>query len=328
MEQPLSNKTKGWMDNMTKRKIVIALGGNAILSDDASAVAQQKALAQTAEYLVKFIENGDDLIISHGNGPQVGNLLLQQAAADSEKNPAMPIDTAVAMTQGSIGYWMQNALGNALAERKMDKSIVSIVTQVVVDENDQAFKNPTKPIGPFLSEEDAKKEMEATGSVFKEDAGRGWRKVVASPKPVSIQEYKVVNQLVENGVITISVGGGGVPVIEKDGKLTGIEAVIDKDFASQKLAELVKADLLVVLTGVDNVFVNYNKPDQKKLENVTVSEMKQYIEEDQFAPGSMLPKVEAAIAFVENHPEGKAMITSLENIENVLEGTGGTIITK
>lgn len=313
---------------MTKRKIVIALGGNAILSDDASAAAQQEALVHTAEYLVKFIENGDDLIISHGNGPQVGNLLLQQAATDSEKNPAMPIDTCVAMTQGSIGYWMQNALGNALAKRKIDKSVVSIVTQVVVDENDQAFKNPTKPIGPFLAEEDAKKEMDKTGSVFKEDAGRGWRKVVASPKPVSIQEYQVVNQLVESGVVTISVGGGGVPVIIKDGELTGVEAVIDKDFASQKLAELVKADLLVVLTGVDNVFVNYNKPDQMKLENVTVAEMKQYIEENQFAPGSMLPKVEAAIAFVENYPEGKAMITSLENVEKVLEGTGGTIITK
>ncbi|MEG0267553.1 MAG: carbamate kinase [Carnobacterium sp.] len=313
---------------MTKRKIVIALGGNAILSDDASAVAQQEALVHTAEYLVKLIENGDDLIISHGNGPQVGNLLLQQAATDSEKNPAMPIDTCVAMTQGSIGYWMQNALGNALAKRNIDKSVVSIVTQVVVDENDQAFKNPTKPIGPFLAEEDAKKEMDKTGSVFKEDAGRGWRKVVPSPKPVSIQEYQVVNQLVESGVVTISVGGGGVPVIIKDGELTGVEAVIDKDFASQKLAELVKADLLVVLTGVDNVFVNYNKPDQMKLENVTVAEMKQYIEENQFAPGSMLPKVEAAIAFVENYPEGKAMITSLENVEKVLEGTGGTIITK
>lgn len=313
---------------MTKRKIVVALGGNAILSDNASAAAQQEALANTAEYLVKFVENGDDLIISHGNGPQVGNLLLQQAAANSEKNPAMPLDSCVAMTQGSIGYWMQNALGNALEKRNLTKSVVSIVTQVVVDEADQAFKNPTKPVGPFLTEEEAKKEMTETGAEFKEDAGRGWRKVVASPKPVSIKEYEVVNQLVENGVITISVGGGGIPVVEKDGELTGVEAVIDKDFASQKLAELVKADLLIVLTGVDNVFVNYNQPNQKKLEQVTTAEMKQYIEENQFAPGSMLPKVEAAIAFVENHPAGKAMITSLENIEQVLTGKGGTVITK
>ncbi|MEG0289691.1 MAG: carbamate kinase [Carnobacterium sp.] len=313
---------------MTKQKIVIALGGNAILSDDASAAAQQAALARTAEYLVKFIENGDDLIISHGNGPQVGNLVLQQAAADSEKNPAMPLDTCVAMTQGSIGFWMQNALGNALEKRNLSKSVVSIVTQVVVDEADSAFENPTKPIGPFLNERDAQQAMTATGSLFKEDAGRGWRKVVPSPKPVSIKEYRAVNQLVENGVVTISVGGGGIPVIEKDGQLIGVEAVIDKDFASQKLAELVKADLLIILTGVDNVYVNYNEPDQKKLEQVTVSEMKQYIKDNQFAPGSMLPKVEAAIAFVENHPEGKAMITSLENIEQVLTGQGGTIITK
>ena len=313
---------------MTKQKIVIALGGNAILSDDASAAAQQAALARTAEYLVKFIENGDDLIISHGNGPQVGNLVLQQAAADNEKNPAMPLDTCVAMTQGSIGFWMQNALGNALEKRNLSKSVVSIVTQVVVDEADSAFENPTKPIGPFLNETDAQQAMTATGSLFKEDAGRGWRKVVPSPKPVSIKEYRAVNQLVENGVVTISVGGGGIPVIEKDGQLIGVEAVIDKDFASQKLAELVKADLLIILTGVDNVYVNYNEPDQKKLEKVTVSEMKQYIKDNQFAPGSMLPKVEAAIAFVENHPEGKAMITSLENIEQVLTGQGGTIITK
>lgn len=313
---------------MTKQKIVVALGGNAILSDDASAGAQQAALARTADYLVKFIENGDDLIISHGNGPQVGNLLLQQAAADSEKNPALPLDSCVAMTQGSIGFWMQNALGNALEKRNLTKSVVAIVTQVVVDEADPAFKNPTKPIGPFLDEADAQQEMATTGAVFKEDAGRGWRKVVPSPKPVSIKEYQAVNQLVENGVVTVSVGGGGIPVIEKDGQLTGVEAVIDKDFASQKLAELVKADLLIILTGVDNVYVNYNQPDQKKLEQVTVAEMKQYIEENQFAPGSMLPKVQAAIAFVENHPEGKAMITSLENIEQVLTGKGGTVITK
>lgn len=313
---------------MTKQKIVVALGGNAILSDDASAGAQQAALARTADYLVKFIENGDDLIISHGNGPQVGNLLLQQAAADSEKNPALPLDSCVAMTQGSIGFWMQNALGNALEKRNLTKPVVAIVTQVVVDEADPAFKNPTKPIGPFLDEADAQQEMATTGAVFKEDAGRGWRKVVPSPKPVSIKEYQAVNQLVENGVVTISVGGGGIPVIEKGGQLTGVEAVIDKDFASQKLAELVKADLLIILTGVDNVYVNYNQPDQKKLEQVTVAEMKQYIEENQFAPGSMLPKVQAAIAFVENHPEGKAMITSLENIEQVLTGKGGTVITK
>ncbi|MFL2100214.1 carbamate kinase [Desemzia sp. FAM 23989] len=312
---------------MNKRKIVVALGGNAILSKEASAKAQQDALRHTAEYLVQFIENGDDIIISHGNGPQVGNLLLQQEAADNEKNPAMPLDTCVAMTQGSIGYWLQNAMNQVLSERQLDKEVVSVVTQVVVDENDPAFERPSKPIGPFLSQEEAEKEMRESGAVFKEDAGRGWRKVVPSPQPISIKEHKVIDQLVKSGVVTITVGGGGIPVIQKENGVQGIEAVIDKDFASQKLAELVEADLLVILTGVDNVYVNFNQPSQKKLEQVSVSEMKQYMEENQFAAGSMLPKVQAAIQFVERHPEGKAVITSLENISGVLKEEGGTIIT-
>lgn len=312
---------------MANRKVVVALGGNAILSTDASAKAQQDALMQTAKYLVKFIEQGDELIISHGNGPQVGNLLIQQQAADSEKTPAMPLDTCVAMTEGSIGYWLQNAMGEVLKEKGIDKDVVSLVTQVIVDENDQSFKNPTKPVGPFFTEEEAKSQMASdSAATFKEDAGRGWRKVVASPKPISIKEARVIKALVEQGIITISVGGGGIPVVETATGLKGREAVIDKDFASEKLAEIIDADLLIVLTGVDNVYVNYQKPDQKKLETVTVSEMKQYIDENQFAPGSMLPKVEAAIAFVEAKPNGKAIITSLENIENLLASEEGTII--
>ncbi|MBM6613273.1 carbamate kinase [Desemzia sp. RIT804] len=312
---------------MQKRKIVIALGGNAILSEDASAKAQQEALRNTAEHLVQFIENGDDIIISHGNGPQVGNLLLQQEAANSEKNPAMPLDTCVAMTQGSIGYWLQNAMNQVLSERQLDKEVISVVTQVVVDENDPAFENPSKPIGPFISQQEAEKEMQKTGAVFKEDAGRGWRKVVPSPTPISIKEHKVIDQLVKSGVVTITVGGGGIPVIQRENSVEGVEAVIDKDFASQKLAELVRADLLVILTGVDNVYVNFNQPDQKKLEQVSINEMKQYMKENQFAAGSMLPKVQAAIQFVDQHPEGKAIITSLENISGVLAEQGGTIIT-
>ena len=312
---------------MANRKVVVALGGNAILSTDASAKAQQDALMETAKYLVKFIEQGDELIISHGNGPQVGNLLIQQQAADSEKTPAMPLDTCVAMTEGSIGYWLQNAMGEVLKEKGIDKDVVSLVTQVIVDENDPSFKNPSKPVGPFYTEEEANDQMKADSSVtFKEDAGRGWRKVVASPKPISIKEARVIQTLVEQGVITISVGGGGIPVVETATGLEGKEAVIDKDFASEKLAEIIGADLLIVLTGVDNVYVNYQKPDQKKLETVDVSEMKQYIAENQFAPGSMLPKVEAAIAFVEARPTGKAIITSLENIENLLASEEGTII--
>ncbi|PTO35394.1 carbamate kinase [Enterococcus mundtii] len=312
---------------MANRKVVVALGGNAILSTDASAKAQQDALMETAKYLVKFIEQGDELIISHGNGPQVGNLLIQQQAADSEKTPAMPLDTCVAMTEGSIGYWLQNAMGEVLKEKGIDKDVVSLVTQVIVDENDPSFKNPSKPVGPFYTEEEANDQMKADSSVtFKEDAGRGWRKVVASPKPISIKEARVIQTLVEQGVITISVGGGGIPVVKTATGLEGKEAVIDKDFASEKLAEIIEADLLIVLTGVDNVYVNYQKPDQKKLETVGVSEMKQYIAENQFAPGSMLPKVEAAIAFVEARPTGKAIITSLENIENLLASEEGTII--
>ncbi|WP_271001986.1 carbamate kinase [Listeria seeligeri] len=309
-----------------KRKIVVALGGNAILSSDASAEAQQKALEETAEYLVQFIENGDDLIISHGNGPQVGNLMLQQHAGATEKNPAMPLDTCVAMTQGSIGYWMQNALDKAFLKHGIDKVAVSLITQVVVDKNDQAFENPTKPIGPFLTKEEAEKEMAETGAVFLEDAGRGYRKVVPSPRPLSIKEYQIIKQLVDSGVVTISAGGGGVSVVENGLDLTGVETVIDKDFASEKLAELIGADLLVILTGVENVYINYNQPNQKKLEQVTVLELEKYIGEKQFAAGSMLPKIEAATAFVKARPSAKAIITSLENIGAMLEHEAGTVI--
>ncbi|EAF8985986.1 carbamate kinase [Listeria monocytogenes] len=308
------------------QKIVVALGGNAILSSDASAEAQQSALEKTAEYLVQFIENGDDLIISHGNGPQVGNLMLQQHAGASEKNPAMPLDTCVAMTQGSIGYWMQNALDKAILKHGLDKVAVSLITQVVVDKDDPAFKKPTKPIGPFLTKEEAEKEMAETGAIFLEDAGRGYRKVVPSPRPLSIKEHQIIKQLVDSGVVTISAGGGGVSVVENGLDLSGVETVIDKDFASEKLAELISADLLVILTGVENVYINYNQPNQKKLERVTVSELEKYIDEKQFAAGSMLPKIEAATAFVKERPNAKAIITSLENIGAMLEHGAGTVI--
>lgn len=313
---------------MKNKKIIVALGGNAILTDDPTADAQKKALEDTSKKLMTLIKAENDLIISHGNGPQVGNLMLQNFVADSEKNPALPLDTLGAMTQGSIGYWLVNALQNALKEEGIEKEAVAVVTQSIVNENDPAFQNPTKPVGPFLTKEEAG-EASKDGAVYKEDAGRGYRRVVPSPKPVSIKEAKVIQQLVDSGVLTVSSGGGGIPVVEKDGGLVGVEAVIDKDYASAKLAELVGADVFIVLTGVDNVYVNFNKPDQKKLENVTVNEMKQFIKEEQFAPGSMLPKVEAAISFVENAPEGsKTIITSLENLDAVLNEGGGTVITK
>lgn len=314
--------------NMAKRKVVVALGGNAILSSDPSAQAQQEALIKTVEYLVQFVEQGDDLIVTHGNGPQVGNLLLQQLADQSTKNPAMPLDTCVAMTEGSIGYWLQNAFQNVLAQRKLKRQVATVVTQVIVSPTDPAFKHPSKPIGPFLSEDEAKKEMKTTNATFVEDAGRGWRKVVPSPKPIAIQEHQVIASLVDQGVITIACGGGGVPVVDEDGLLKGVEAVIDKDFASQKLAELIEADLFIILTGVDNVYVHYNQPDQKRLEKVSIEELKDYIAAEEFAAGSMLPKVEAAIGFVENCPQNKAIITSLENIDNLLKNDAGTIVTK
>lgn len=312
---------------MTNRKIVVALGGNAILTDNPTAGAQKEALAETAKNLAKLIQNGDELIITHGNGPQVGNLLLQNLVANSESNPAFELDSLVAMTEGSIGYWLQKALQNELKKMNIDKSVASVVTQVIVDKDDEAFSNPTKPIGPYYSEEEAKKEMDKSNSIFKEDAGRGWRKVVASPKPVEIKEIDVIKTLIDNQHVVVAGGGGGVPVIQNDdGTLKGVEAVIDKDFASQKLANAIDADLFIVLTAVDNVYVNYNQPDQKVLENVTYDELQKYIDENQFAPGSMLPKVEATMAFVKESPNSKAVITSLSNLENLINESAGTTI--
>lgn len=308
------------------KKIVVALGGNAILSADPTAEGQIDALRYTSEKLVGLIQQDYRLIISHGNGPQVGNLFLQQLAAESETNPLLPFDTLVAMTQGSIGYWLQNTLQRAMIEKNIDKNVVSIITQVVVNKEDSAFDNLTKPIGPFLTREEAKRVAEETGDTYVEDAGRGYRKVVASPRPEEIIEYPILKDLIDNDVITISTGGGGVPVVKTNKGYEGVEAVIDKDFASAKLAEQIKADYLLILTGVDNVYINFNKPDQEKLEEVTVEELKEWINEDQFAPGSMLPKVKAAIGFVEKYPEAKAVITSLENINNFFEGGSATVI--
>ncbi|GEM03147.1 carbamate kinase [Halolactibacillus miurensis] len=307
------------------KKIIVALGGNAILSDDPTAGAQIEAIRQTCDRLADLVEHHNQLIISHGNGPQVGNLLLQQQLADSEKNPALPLDTCVAMTEGSIGYWMQNEMSSILKKRNIDKSVVSLVTRVEVDKDDPAFTHPTKPIGPFLTEVEVA-EAKEDGAKYIEDSGRGYRKVVPSPKPVGIVEFDTVKQLVENDVITISCGGGGIPVLKTEDGYTGVEAVIDKDFASEKLAEQVNADLFIILTGVDNVYINFNKPNQKKLEEVSVEELKQYIGEGQFEPGSMLPKIEAAVKFVETSDHGKAIITSLSNLDNIHQGAGTVVV--
>lgn len=309
---------------MSRKKVVIALGGNAIQSGEATAEAQQKALEDTAKQLVHIIEAGFDIVITHGNGPQVGNILLQQKAADSKQTPAMPLDTCGAMSEGMIGYWMQTALDKALAEKSIDKDVATIITRTVVNQLDPAFVHPTKPIGPFYEEIEAKKMMAEQNLVFKEDAGRGWRRVVPSPKPINILEYRSINNLVAAGTIVIAVGGGGIPVLVDGKEYRGVEAVIDKDFAAEKLAELVDADSLLILTAVPNVAVNFNTPKQAALTDVTVQQLKEYIKQDQFAPGSMLPKVEAAIQFAESREGRTSIITSLDQAYESLVGESGT----
>lgn len=317
---------KAKMEAIMGKRIVVALGGNAILNEDPSTQGQIEALRHTSKQLIQLIKQGHQLIISHGNGPQVGNLLLQQSIAQSEKNPALPLDTCVAMTQGSIGYWLQNTMNEAIAEAGLSQQVASIVTQVVVDENDPAFANPTKPIGPFFTQEEAEKLSAETGEIYVEDSGRGYRKVVPSPKPQTIVEYPIIKTLIENGYVTVSAGGGGIPVKKVAHGYEGVEAVIDKDFASANLANLVEADYLFLLTGVDNVYVNYNKPNQEKLEDVTIDQLQAWIAEDQFAPGSMLPKVQAAISFAQSRPGSKAVITSLENIGAIFDGGSATVV--
>lgn len=308
-----------------KQRIVIALGGNAILSTDASAESQQSALKKTAEKLVPLIEQGNEIIISHGNGPQVGNLLLQQIAADSPENPAMPLDTCVAMTQGSIGYWLQNALRDALKKKQIEKQVVTLLTQIVVDKDDPAFQQPTKPIGPFLTEEE--KDQQNGDDLYIEDAGRGWRKVVPSPQPIDVIEAPLIEKMVDLGVIPIVSGGGGIPVVIDDGQVKGVEAVIDKDFASERLAEQINADVLIILTAVDHAFKNFNQPSQEQINQTTVEELNELIKENQFSPGSMLPKIEATIKFVEHsNRTKKAIITSLDQIENIFTKQSGTYI--
>ena len=309
-------------------KVVIALGGNALADagKPATAEAQYEAVLKTAEHVANIIKAGHQVVVAHGNGPQVGRIVLQNEIASSE-TPAMPFDVCGAMSQGYIGYHIQQGLAKVLREQGVNKEVATIVTQVVVDQNDPKFQNPTKPIGSFYSEEEARKLEAESGYVMKEDAGRGWRRVVASPMPVEIVELDAVKCLVDNGFVVVTVGGGGIPVIkDANGDLTGVAAVIDKDLASEKLAEDLDADVLLILTAVEKVSLNYNKPDQKDLDTFTVAEAKQYIEEGHFAPGSMLPKIEAAMMFVESKPGRKAIITSLEKAGDALAGNAGTTL--
>lgn len=306
---------------------VIALGGNAILDTDPTDEGQKAVVNHAAKYIAEFVAKGEQVIVCHGNGPQVGNLLLQQKAGESEKNPALKLDTYVAMTQGSIGYWLQNALTNEFEKRNIAKPVISVVTQVRVDKEDPSFKKPSKPIGPFYTKEEADAEAAKDGSTYVEDAGRGYRKVVPSPMPKEIVEKEAVRALVEADVLTICSGGGGIPVVAEDGQYVGVEAVNDKDFSARVLAENVDADRLIILTGVDNIYINYNQPDQKALEQISVAEAEEYIKEGHFAAGSMLPKIEAALDFVKGDDKRKAIITSIENLENI-DKEAGTVISQ
>lgn len=309
------------------KKIVIALGGNALQdgNKDATAEAQLEIVRETVKHLADIIEDGNMVTITHGNGPQVGRIVIQNELA-SEVTPAMPFDVCGAMSQGMIGYHMQQALGDEMRKRGIKKPVATVVTQVVVDKEDPAFEKPTKPIGPFYSKEEADKISQEKGYKMIEDSGRGYRRVVASPQPKRIVEIETIKTLIEKDNVVITVGGGGIPVIEEEGMLKGVAAVIDKDLASQRLAEDIDADVLIVLTAVEKVAINFGKPNQKNLDRVSTEEMKKYAEEGHFAPGSMLPKVLAAIRFVESRPGRKAIITSLEKAKDAIKGLSGTII--
>lgn len=310
------------------KTLVIAIGGNAIqgVGKPATAEAQLESVEYTAERIADIIECGYNVVIAHGNGPQVGRIVIQNEAA-SALTPAMPFDVCGAMSQGMIGYHIQQCLTKVLKRRGINKTAVTLITQVVVDKDDPGFTNPTKPIGPFYVEEEAQAIAAEKGYVFKEDSGRGWRRVVASPKPVEIVELDAVKALNNDGFVVITTGGGGIPVVRNaSGDLEGTAAVIDKDLAAEKLAEGLNADMLVILTAIEKVSINFNKPNQRDLDSMSVAEARQYIAEGHFAPGSMLPKVDAAVSFVESKPWRSAVITSLEKAAEALTGSAGTKI--
>ncbi len=310
----------------TGKTVVIALGGNAL----GNSPAEQLELVQdTASNIVDMVAEGINVVVSHGNGPQVGmiNNAFAYASANDGKTPEIPFPECGAMSQGYIGYHLSQAILNELRKRNIMRSTACVVTQTLVDKNDPAFKNPTKPVGAFMSEEDAKAKAAQTGLTFKEDAGRGYRQVVASPEPKRIVEIDAVKDLVDDGYIVVSTGGGGVPVYEEDGNYVGVPAVIDKDRSSACMAAEFKADMLIILTAVEKVCINFGKPDQEEISSMTIDEAKEYIKQGQFAPGSMLPKVEACINYLEKYNGGKALITSLECAAAGLKGETGTIIT-
>ena len=308
------------------KKIVLALGGNA-LGDDLA--GQMQAVRHTARTIVDLIALGHQVVVTPGNGPQVGmiNQAFEAAAKTEAHTPMLPMSVCVALSQGYIGYDLQNAIREELLTRQLDIPVATLITQVEVDANDKAFLNPTKPIGSFFSKEEAEK-LSQNGYIMKEDAGRGYRRVVASPMPVDIIEKQTVKALMDDCHVVITVGGGGIPVIREGNHLRGASAVIDKDWASAKLAEMIDADLLIILTAVEKVAINFGKPDEQWLDNLSLRDAERFIEEGHFAKGSMLPKVEAAAAFARSGPGRKALITMLSKAKEGIEGKTGTIISQ
>ncbi len=304
---------------------VVAVGGNSLILDSKHQTVpdQYDAAARTMVHVADMIEQGYNVVLTHGNGPQVGFILLRSEIARSQLHP-VPLDSCGADTQGAIGYNFQMALGNEFKKRGIKKPVVTVVTQVLVDKNDPSFKKPSKPIGQFYTEAEAKDRIKNDGWAMVEDAGRGWRRVVASPLPLEIIEENAITALTEKGFCVVAVGGGGIPVIREDnGNLKGTAAVIDKDFASALLASNIKADMFIVSTAVEKACLNFGKPDQKALDKVTVAELEKYCKEGHFKPGSMLPKCEAIIKFIKNG--GKhAIITNPENLARAVKGEAGT----
>ena len=310
------------------KRLVIALGGNALQSGNSAptAQAQLEVVRETARQLAEISSRGYEMAIVHGNGPQVGRILLASETAGNVV-PPMPSDVCGAMSQGYIGYHIQQALKYALAVRNRNYPVVALTTQMVVDREDPAFQTPTKPIGAFYTEEQARELEREKGYAMREDAGRGWRRVVASPIPRKIVEIEAVRLLWDYAIV-ITCGGGGIPVVERpDGVLEGVAAVIDKDFAAELLAEEVGADLLLILTEVEKVAIRFGQPDQQDLSHLSLAEAAKYVEEGQFGVGSMLPKVQAAMKFVRANPDRKAIITSLDKCLEALEGKTGTVLT-
>ena len=314
---------------MKKKIAIVAIGGNSLIKDKSHQTVEDQYLSakETSHHIADMIEAGWDVVIGHGNGPQVGFILRRsEIAAKVEGMHEVPLDVCGADSQGAIGYALQQTLQNEFRQRSIQKSVATIITQVLVDKEDDAFKNPTKPIGGFMDADEARHREEDMGWNIVEDAGRGWRRVVPSPMPKEVVEIEPVRDLIEAGVVVISVGGGGIPVVEEDGKYIGTAAVIDKDFASSLLAQLVDADLLLISTAVEKVALNFGKPDEKWLDHMTLAEAKQYLQEGvHFAKGSMAPKIQAIIWFLENGGK-QALITDPKNIGRALNRETGTWI--